>query len=646
MRRKQEPRAGSRVALLLAAALLGVWALGILLLTAAAAETAAQRFVEANAGQAEQVMNVFAYDFGQEELTPWRAAHEGADAEIAYLAGEYLPRGESGEVYGSAAVLDAEGNIIACSWADFILAETYSEADWEAQSSDGGVDRVIFFDRGKLTADVAALENAYALKFSGEFTPSGFAPASIEGIDTAEYLRARYDTVYVSIPEVMRASGLEWEELYRDPELSGEVTLYARYTRVNCPERMGSLRFAVSDMDEVLVGEYASLDSLTSALVGELNSPRGKVWGWRRSGANLVVASAGYLYEYEGQHGFNLNRPLGDGADVIGGIVCTAGFSPWLSAARELVWYYALALAAAALLWLAAFKRLHSQLIVPARNAGDALLADGHPPLRTGYIWRWREPDRLREGVKRRRDELIRLENENARLTTALDYAKAAEENRRRTVSAIAHELKTPLAVIHSYAEGLREHIAEDKREKYVSVILAEAERSDAMVMEMLDFSRLEAGRIKLARDEFSLAELTRAVFEKLEPLIAGKGLRLSFSFPRDSAVAADEQRVAEVVENLASNAVKYTPAGGRVEVKIVSDARGCTFSVANEGPRLTPEQLERVWEPFYRADAARSAPGAGLGLAIARSIIQLHGGSCFAKDREGGVEFGFTLAK
>ena len=116
--------------------------------------------------------------------------------------------------------------------------------------------------------------------------------------------------------------------------------------------------------------------------------------------------------------------------------------------------------------------------------------------MRTTYIWRWHEAVRLREGLYRRSDELVKLENERTRLSQALDYSRAAEENRRRTVSAVAHELKTPLAVIHSYAEGLREHIAEDKREKYIDVILAEAERSDAMVLEMLDFSRLEAGKI------------------------------------------------------------------------------------------------------------------------------------------------------
>ena len=99
---------------------------------------------------------------------------------------------------------------------------------------------------------------------------------------------------------------------------------------------------------------------------------------------------------------------------------------------------------------------------------------------------------------------LLQLQkSEITRLNTALDYAKTAEENRRQMTSNIAHELKTPLAVIHSYAEGLRERVAEEKRDRYLEVILSETERTDGMVLELLDLSRLEAGKVKLARETF-----------------------------------------------------------------------------------------------------------------------------------------------
>ena len=129
--------------------------------------------------------------------------------------------------------------------------------------------------------------------------------------------------------------------------------------------------------------------------------------------------------------------------------------------------------------------------------------------------------------------------------------------------SDIAHELKTPLAVIHSYAEGLKEHIAEEKRDKYIDVILSEVTRTDRMVLEMLDLSRLEAGKVKLSRDDFSLLALTHAVFEKQEMAAQAKELNIRFDFPDDFTVTADEGRIAQVIENFATNAVKYTPAGG-----------------------------------------------------------------------------------
>ena len=139
-------------------------------------------------------------------------------------------------------------------------------------------------------------------------------------------------------------------------------------------------------------------------------------------------------------------------------------------------------------------------------GGGGACGRDGKVPFReitqpeTATSWHWRELQQIAQGLYRQREAEKEDKLEIHRLEAALDYAKSAEEGRRQLVSNLAHELKTPLAVIHSYAEGLKEHIAEDKREKYLSILLSETERMDAMVLEMLDLSRLEAGKVKLAR--------------------------------------------------------------------------------------------------------------------------------------------------
>ena len=130
---------------------------------------------------------------------------------------------------------------------------------------------------------------------------------------------------------------------------------------------------------------------------------------------------------------------------------------------------------------------------------------------------KWRELWLLSQQYADMQDRLRIAKNEVTRLNTALNYARTAEENRRQMLSHLTHQLKTPLAVIHGYAEGLREHIAEEKRDHYVEMILSETERSDKMVLEMLDLSRLEAGKVKLSRDQVSLLTLAQYMVEKLE---------------------------------------------------------------------------------------------------------------------------------
>lgn len=228
----------------------------------------------------------------------------------------------------------------------------------------------------------------------------------------------------------------------------------------------------------------------------------------------------------------------------------------------------------------------------------------------------------------------------------ALDYAKNAEENRRNMVSAIAHELKTPLAVIHSYAEGLQTGIAARKQEKYLTVIQEETEKLDALVLEMLELSRLEAGKVTLRTDQFSLQTLTEGVFERLALAAEGKQLQIDLQFGQEFTVNADEARIDQVITNFATNAIKYTPAGGSIRVRVQRKPYEgvAQFVIENDSPPLSQEALSQIWNSFYRADPARSSGGTGLGLAIAKNIIKLHQGSCAVRNTKTGVEFSFRI--
>ncbi len=230
------------------------------------------------------------------------------------------------------------------------------------------------------------------------------------------------------------------------------------------------------------------------------------------------------------------------------------------------------------------------------------------PPVGPDWGDMYQNPDALAPGT-----QTVTLYATNFHLCTALEnspltYAQAAEEHRRTFTSHMAHELKTPLAVIHSYAQGLQEHIAEDKREKYLATICSEAERMNGMVLELLNLSRLEAGRVKLRRETFSLSQLTRSTLEKLAPSLEAKGLRLSTALEDPAPVLADRGRMAQVVENLLTNAVKYTPAGGEIGVEVTQTGQHTTLRLSND----CPPSPRRSWSNSLSPSIAGRTPPPG----------------------------------
>ena len=122
------------------------------------------------------------------------------------------------------------------------------------------------------------------------------------------------------------------------------------------------------------------------------------------------------------------------------------------------------------------------------------------------------------------------------------------------------------------------------------------------------------------------------------------KSLKLEYDCDTDTTVTADAARMAQVVENFASNAVRYTPPEGQIQVQIRTGKGGTTFTIENTGDPLPYEALSKVWDTFYRTDESRTGTGTGLGLAIARQIVELHGGKCSVWNTRTGVAFRFAL--
>ncbi len=318
---------------------------------------------------------------------------------------------------------------------------------------------------------------------------------------------------------------------------------------------------------------------------------------------------------------------------------------PLLAAMEKLVPVYIGTFVMAAALVLAVLLILHKNLFHPLTvlDRGFFELVRSRPS--------WAEPEWLAmqmeemDGkIKERNNQLRKQDNEISRLNQSIEYAAMAEENRKQLVSGVAHELKTPLAIISGYTEGLQEHIAEEKREEYLDIILSETRRMDGLVMEMLELSRLEAGKITLARDEFDLSAMVRDVCEKLSREAEQKGLRVELELRLDAPVYADEGRMEQIVRNLVANAVRYTPEGGRIRVYTERLLGNVEFRIYNDAKHFTEDERKKVWEVFYRTDNARHGKGTGLGLAITKNLVQLHGGSCGVSNVPGGVEFSFRI--
>jgi len=209
------------------------------------------------------------------------------------------------------------------------------------------------------------------------------------------------------------------------------------------------------------------------------------------------------------------------------------------------------------------------------------------------------------------------------------------DRHRRDLVANVSHELRTPITALQVQLENLVDGVSDPDPATF-RVMLAQVERLGRLVKQLLDLSRLESGAVPLDRSQFRVEPLlSHAVREQQ---LQGAPVTVAVEVePADLTADGDPERVHRVVANLLENAVRYTPSGGQVDVRARRSAAGVVIEVIDEGPGIPDADRTRVFERFYRADAARAAQdgGAGLGLAIARWIVDLHGGEIHPEPRE-----------
>lgn len=250
-----------------------------------------------------------------------------------------------------------------------------------------------------------------------------------------------------------------------------------------------------------------------------------------------------------------------------------------------------------------------------------------------------------------------------ARVTTQLQLARMrrelAERNRElqqanelknRFLGMAAHDLRSPLVLVLGYAELLLDDPAlGESRRPFVDSIRETAGFMRRLVDDLLDISAIEAGQLRLESRAFDLVPLVAASVGRAAPLAARKDVPVGFDPPPGPLlVMADEARVREVLENLIGNALKYSPRGQPVEVRLAAEPGAARVTVADRGPGIPADEVARLFEPFQKASVKPTGgeKSTGLGLAIARKIVTEHGGRIWAESEVGrGTSFHFTLA-
>lgn len=247
----------------------------------------------------------------------------------------------------------------------------------------------------------------------------------------------------------------------------------------------------------------------------------------------------------------------------------------------------------------------------------------------------------------------IKLGRQNEELVRQIDDLKAAERAKASFLNAASHELRTPLSSIKGYAEFLEDELVgplSHQQAEFVREIGLGADRLRRIVDDILDYARLEAGSFRLQVQQCDLSAVVGGVLSSLQPQMRAGRIKVQRAIPRSPVpIVIDPHRVGQVVLNLVGNAAKFTPPGGKIRVAVRPFRSAVMVEVADTGIGIEGRHLPRLFDRFYQADASltRERGGAGLGLAIAKGLVEAHGGEIGVESKVGrGSKFWFTLPR
>jgi PAS domain S-box-containing protein len=251
-------------------------------------------------------------------------------------------------------------------------------------------------------------------------------------------------------------------------------------------------------------------------------------------------------------------------------------------------------------------------------------------------------PDGRFRGAVGSLSDIASLKAAEGELQAARQAAESANKAKSEFLSTMSHELRTPLNAVIGLTESLLEMgppFDPERTKRYVTIIHQSGRQLLAMINDILDLARIEAGRIQVNATDFDLGHLLAGVLDAAQHEIRGKALRADFPRPAGSlSVRADERLLRVVAQNLLSNAVKFTPKAGSVALRAAVTPAGVEFAVQDTGIGIAPEQQAKLFRPFEQLDASldRTYGGTGLGLALVQRIVQLHGGEIAVESAPG----------
>lgn len=223
-----------------------------------------------------------------------------------------------------------------------------------------------------------------------------------------------------------------------------------------------------------------------------------------------------------------------------------------------------------------------------------------------------------------------------------------AEQRKNDLVVYLAHDLKTPLTSVIGYLTLLRDEskISEELREKYLSISLEKAERLEDLINEFFEITRFNLSNLTLEYSRVNLTRLLEQLTYEFKPMFLEKNLKCELEIAPDTMIKCDANKMHRVFDNLLRNAVNYSFDEGTIHIAATQNENGLSIKFTNCGNTIPQEKLERVFEQFYRLDTARSSRngGAGLGLAIAKEIVELHKGTITAQSDNEVIEFEVTI--